>query len=137
MTSSSFTSFTLGSGGRTGSGTSSGLGSGVSSSLETGAGVGAGVGVGATGTGAFSSCRVPIINWSAFSLTAIEVENSLRSVSYISSDTLEVGLLSISNPFSFRKSTIVDVPTFSSLAILIRRFAIYIVRCLFLFVKVV
>ena len=45
--------------------------------------------------------------------------------SYISSETLEVGLFSISNPFSFRKSTMVEVPTFNSFAILTKRFDMY------------
>jgi hypothetical protein len=44
--------------------------------------------------------------------------NSERRAVSISGDIFAIGLLSISKPFPFRNSTIVAVPTFSSLATL-------------------
>ena len=104
----------------TGISSTTGSGVGISSSIEisssttgisstTGSGgvsCTGGGGVGAVGGGEkdisffgassfFGVERVPITNWSAFSLMAAEFRNSLSNSSYISSEILAVGLLSI------------------------------------------
>ena len=61
---------------------------------------------------------------SAFSLIAIDFENSLRSEFSISSEILAVGLFSMEKPSFVKYSTIEAVPTFSSFATLTNRFAI-------------